>query len=289
MGDIDAITATGEPQRLLDRDPLSVGPGQRHDEFVGAAEIEFHRIGRVHGIVICFRPVAGRIQPGLDQAEVGPPGAQELHEDVGLIFRNRVIQQLGALQRAPLRADCHVEHIGPDPYGFFCRVLRRRLDTIQGRCVICQARRIHGLGWQRRQARFLGRRDGLLSCRRLRRGLRPVVLQPRLVGQPEHQAEGCPDEEPLVVHLRLARPVAVWSSAAAPFPVRFQAVEQRPVTRPACRRLIDDDDVQAAKRFLLSEGFADDALQPVPAGTQPAVLFPDGESQSGLVGAVRRK
>jgi len=60
-----------------------------------------------------------------------------------------------------------------------------------------------------------------------------------------------------------------------------QAPEQRCIPGPGGSRLVEYDDIEARKLFLvLSERLPDDSLDPVPAGCVPAVLPGDSESEA---------
>ena len=68
----------------------------------------------------------------------------------------------------------------------------------------------------------------------------------------------------------------------------FQAVEQCPVGRLSCSRLVQHDNVIATDNgAMLPERLTDDALQSVSSRGQAAILLADGHAKPGLFTAIR--
>src|SRR5690606_19530084 len=122
--------------------------------------------------------------------------------------------------------------------------------------------------------------------RRRRNRLGTIVLHPRLVGEPEHEAEGRPYKQSLIVHsprfscarfaaLPPCGPLFRPAGRRAGFlPVPFETAENRLVVCLSRPRLTEDHEVPSRQlRVMLPEGFAHEALQAVPAACEPA-MFP---------------
>ena len=184
LPDADDVTAASEAKLLHHADALAVVPVERNQQLIAAIEAVFERVAREFRQVIRFGSFVRRAQPGLDEAEVRHRRTEQLHENVRLVLRDRVVKQHGLLQRAAPRAYFEVEHIGRNTDDFGIARARACLGRCafsfwlrRGRRVFWQFGKIAGVS----RALGTGRTRTVSGRFRLLYGLRAVILDPGLV------------------------------------------------------------------------------------------------------------
>ncbi len=192
LANVDAVAAASDAKGFFDADALPVRPGQRHDQLVGIAELVGSFGALEDRVVIGFGAIAEGVEPGADEPEFAAAGIEQLHEHVGLVFGDRVIQQPRLLQRAAFGADLEIEDVSKqaDRVGARLDVCRRRLcQRWRGVCHgwrgVCHGWCSGVFGRQRRGAELLGRLNDVTVGRgRAGSWLRTIVRNPGLVGHP---------------------------------------------------------------------------------------------------------
>ena len=217
------------------------------------------------------------------ETELSLPRRQQRDQDVRLVFRDRVVQQGGALQRAARHADVDIEHVSLHANNGRPAGIDSIRWGIQLRNIVRELRRIGSLGRERRQVDGVGagRGERLAGFGRRRCWLRPVVLHPGLVSHPQEQPERRPDKEPLIVHLRrscLFRPSQGLFDSP---PVFRQAGKDCRIARARRGWLIQHDDVDAVKVCpVCPKRFANESFEPVASRCQRAVSLTDCQTES---------